>query len=290
MTARGALGPPSAAAAAPEARGRRRIARPSRARLHGAAAAWARAAAPPTLTALVAIAAWEAWIRLSGTPEYLAPSPSAVAAALAADPARFLGAGAVSLRHALGGLLLGAGGAFVLGAAMAHARAVERALYPLAVLVKVTPVVAVAPLLVIWLGFGDGPKYAVAALIAFFPMLVNAAAGLRDVDPAALDWFRSMDASRLRTFLRLRLPSSLPYLFAALRVSIPLALIGAVVAEWMAADSGAGRLIAIAHADYDTAALFGAVVVLAACGLALTAAAALLERRLLAWRDAARAP
>ncbi len=288
MTARGAATARGGAAAASGAR--RGVARPRPRGARRAAAGWARAAAPPLLTALAAIAAWEAWIRASGTPQYLAPSPSAVAAALAADPSRFLGAGAVSLRHALGGLLLGAGGAFALGAAMAHARAVERTLYPLAILVKVTPVVAVAPLLVIWLGFGDGPKYAVAALIAFFPVLVNTVAGLRDADPAALDWFRSMDASRWRTFLRLRLPSSLPYLFAALRVSIPLALIGAVVAEWMAADSGAGRLIAIAHADYDTAALFGAVVVLAACGLAMTAAVALLERRLLAWRGAGRAP
>ena len=245
-------------------------------------------AAPPLLIAFVLVAAWEAWVRAREIPQYLAPTPSAVAEALIADPSRFLDAGAVSLQHALGGLLLGAGSAFLLGIAMAHSRLIERALYPYAIVVKVTPVVAVAPLLAIWLGFGDGPKYVVAGLITFFPMLVNAVTGLRAVDPAALDYFRSLHASRWRVLWRLRLPASLPYVFAALRISIPLALIGAVVAEWMSADSGVGQLIVIAHGDFDTPALFGAILVLAAIGVALTAAVALLERRLLFWHDSAR--
>ena len=247
-----------------------------------------RAAWPPALVAALVIAAWEAWIRAREVPEYLAPAPTAVADALIADPSRFLGAGAVSLRHAVGGLVLGAGGAFLLGLAMAHSRRLERALYPLALLVKVTPIVAVAPLLIIWLGFGDAPKYVVAALITFFPMLVNAVTGLRSIDAAAHDYFRAMHASRLDVLRRLRLPASLPYVFAALRISIPLALIGAVVAEWMSADSGVGQLIVIAHGDYDTPALFGAIVVLAAIGVALTAALAVAERRLLFWHDSAR--
>ena len=256
------------------------------------ASTWIRrgllAGAPPVLVAMLVLAAWEAWIRAREVPEYLAPAPTAVADALLADPMRFLGAGAVSLQHALGGLVLGAGSAFLLGVAMAHSRRLERALYPLALLVKVTPIVAVAPLLIIWLGFGDGPKYVVAGLITFFPMLVNAVTGLRSIDAAAHDYFRAMDASRWQVLRRLRLPASLPYVFAALRISIPLALIGAVVAEWMSADSGVGQLIVIAHGDYDTPALFGAIVVLAVIGVALTAAVALVERRLLFWHESAR--
>lgn len=255
-------------------------------------AAWlgaaVRVAAPPLIVALFALAAWEAWIRIRGVPEYLAPAPTAVADALLADPTRFLGAGTVSLQHALGGLVLGAGSAFVLGVAMAHSRRLERALYPFALMVKVTPIVAVAPLLIIWLGFGDGPKYVVAGLITFFPMLVNAVIGLRSIDPAAHDYFRAMDASRWQVLWRLRLPASLPYVFAALRISVPLALIGAVVAEWMSADSGVGQLIVIAHGDYDTPALFGAIVVLAGIGIGLTAAVALIERRLLFWHESVR--
>ncbi len=247
-----------------------------------------RVGAPPLIVALFALIAWEAWIRIREVPEYLAPAPTAVADALLADPTRFLGAGAVSLQHALGGLVLGAGSAFVLGVAMAHSRRLERALYPFALMVKVTPIVAVAPLLIIWLGFGDGPKYVVAGLITFFPMLVNAVVGLRSIDPAAHDFFRAMDASRWQVLWRLRLPASLPYVFAALRISVPLALIGAVVAEWMSADSGVGQLIVIAHGDYDTPALFGAIVVLAAIGIGLTGVLALIERRLLSWHESVR--
>ena len=261
-------------------------------RRRGRAVAWLRAGAgagwPPLLVAVLALAVWEAWIRVRGVPDYLAPSPTAVADALLADPTRFLGAGAVSLQHAMGGLVLGAGGAFALGAVMAHSHRLERALYPFALRVKVTPIVAIAPLLIIWFGFGDAPKYVVAGLITFFPMLVNAVTGLRTVDAAAHDFFRAMDASRWQVFLRLRLPASLPYVFAALRISVPLALIGAVVAEWMSADSGVGQLIVIAHGDFDTPALFGAVVVLAAIGIALTGALALLERRLLFWHESVR--
>lgn len=265
---------------APEQRRRGRVTTWLRA---GARAGW-----PPLLIAALALTAWEAWIRVREVPDYLAPSPTAVAEALAADPTRFLGAGAVSLQHALGGLVLGAGGAFALGAVMAHSHRLERALYPFALMVKVTPIVAIAPLLIIWFGFGDAPKYVVAALITFFPMLVNAVTGLRSIDPAAHDYFRAMDASRWRVLVSLRLPASLPYVFAALRISVPLALIGAVVAEWMSADSGVGQLIVIAHGDFDTPALFGAVVVLAAIGVALTGAVALVERRLLFWHESVR--
>lgn len=262
--------------------------RRGRARIGAWLGAAVRVGAPPLIVALIALIAWEAWIRIREVPEYLAPAPTAVADALLADPTRFLGAGAVSLQHALGGLVLGAGSAFVLGVAMAHSRRLERALYPFALMVKVTPIVAVAPLLIIWLGFGDGPKYVVAGLITFFPMLVNAVIGLRSIDPAAHDYFRAMDASRWQVLRRLRLPASLPYVFAALRISVPLALIGAVVAEWMSADSGVGQLIVIAHGDYDTPALFGAIVVLAGIGIGLTAAVALIERRLLFWHESVR--
>ena len=260
--------------------------------------AWARPSlrrvallvAPPLLAAAFVLALWEAWIRFRAVPEYLAPAPSAVLDALASDPSRFFDAGLTSAQHALGGLLLGSGSALLLGVLMAHSRTVERALYPLAILVKVTPVVAVAPLVIIWFGFGVWPKFIVAGLITFFPMLVNAVTGLRSIDPAAHDFFRAMYASRWQVFWRLRLPASLPYLFAALRISIPLALIGAVVAEWMSADSGVGQLIVIAHGDYDTAALFGAIFVLALIGVTLTAAVALLERRMLFWHESAGGP
>ena len=247
-------------------------------------------AAPPLAAALLLVLVWELWIRVREVPIYLAPAPSRVIETLSEDPARFIEAGSVSAQHALGGLLLGAGSAFLLGVLMAHSRVIERSIYPFAILVKVTPIVAVAPLIVIWFGFGVWPKFIVAALITFFPMLVNTITGLRTIDAATHDFFLALGASRWQVLWRLRLPSSLPYLFAGLRISIPLALIGAVIAEWIRADSGVGQMIVIAHGDFDTPTLFGAIIVLAVIGVAFTAALALLERRLLFWHDSSAGP
>ncbi|MSQ41486.1 MAG: ABC transporter permease [Dehalococcoidia bacterium] len=257
----------------------------ARSRARPAFGAALRIAAPPLLAAALALTLWEAWVRAFEVREYLVPAPSAVLRALAADPARYLGAARVTLAHALGGLAVGAGSAFLLAVVMAHSRPLERALYPLAILVKVTPVVAVAPLFLIWFGFNAWPKVLVAALITFFPMLVNAVTGLRSVEPAAFDFLRALDASRWQLFWKLRLPSSLPYVLAALRISVPLAVIGAVVAEWFAADTGVGQIIVIANGELDTPTLFAAVLVLALIGVTLTLAIAYIEHRVLFWHE-----
>ncbi len=245
----------------------------------------AQIVAPPLVAAAVALALWELWVRARDVKSYLAPAPSAVARALADDPSRFVDAGLVTLLHALGGLAIGAGAAFLLAVVMAHSRSLERALYPLAILVKVTPVVAVAPLFLIWFGFNVWPKLLVAALITFFPMLVNSVTGLRSVDPAAHDFLRALGASRWQLFRKLRLPASLPYVMAALRISVPLSLIGAVVAEWFAADSGIGQIIVIANGELNTAVLFAAVFVLAVLGVTLTGTVAYIERHVLFWHE-----
>ena len=259
------------------------VSRHARTRLTGSDVT--RFVAPPLGAVVVTVLLWESWVRLRDVPHYLVPAPSAIADAFRAEPARFLEAGATSLIEALGGLAVGSGAAFLFAVAMAHSRPLERALYPLALLVKVTPIIAVAPLFIIWFGFGAWPKVLIAALITFFPMLVNAVTGLRSVDPAAHDFFRTLNASAWQTFWHLRLPASLPYVLAALRISVPLSLIGAVVAEWMAGDGGVGQLILIANSDFDTASLFAAVLVLASIAVSLTAAVAYVERRLLAWHE-----
>lgn len=228
---------------------------------------------------------WEAWVRIRDVKEYLLPTPSAVFATLADEPGRYAEAAFLSLQAAFIGLVLASVGAFMLAVAMAHSRVLERALYPPALAVKVTPIVAVAPLFTIWFGFGLAPKILITAMITFFPMLVNSVIGLRSIDPRAHDFLRSLDASRWQVFWRLRVPSSLPYVFAGLRISVPLSLIGAVVAEFLSGSAGMGQLILIANGDFDTPTLFGAVFVLAALGIALTASVALVERRVLFWHD-----
>ena len=242
----------------------------------------------PLALAGALVAAWEAWVRTRDVPTYLLPPPSAVARVLVEDPGRFAGAAAHSLQAGLGGLAIASVFAFGLAVVMAHSRALERVLYPPAVLLKVTPIVAVYPLLMIWFGFGIWPKMLIAALLTFFPMLVNAVIGLRSIDPQAHDFLRVLHASRWQVFWRLRLPSSLPYVFAALRISVPLSLIGAVVAEFLSGSSGMGQLILIANGDFDTASLFAASLVLAALGVSLTAVVSYLERRVLDWHESSR--
>lgn len=242
---------------------------------------------PPLVALALVLGAWEAWVAIRDVKAYLLPAPSAVAAALIEDPGRYLEAARTSLGHALGGLAVGTGTAFALAVVMAHSRTLERAIYPLAILVKVTPVVAVAPLLIIWFGFGPMPKVLVAALITFFPMLVNAVTGLRSVDAAAHDFLRALDATRWQVFWKLRVPASLPYVLAALRISIPLSLIGAVVSEWMSGDGGMGQIILIDNGEFDTAGLFGAVAVLAAIGVVLTGLVSYIEHRVLSWHESA---
>jgi NitT/TauT family transport system permease protein len=239
----------------------------------------------PLAVGVVLLVTWEVYVRWREIKWYLLPPPTRVAEALAAEPMRYIDAARMSMTAAMGGLVIASVVAFGLAVLMAHSRPVERALYPPALLIKVTPIVAIYPMFMIWFGFGIWPKMLIAALITFFPMLVNAVVGLRSVDPQALDFMRSLNASTWQVFWHLRAPSSLPYVFAALRISVPLSLIGAVVAEFLSGSSGMGQLILIANGEFDTAALFGAVVVLAGLGVTLTVLVSYLERRVLFWHE-----
>jgi NitT/TauT family transport system permease protein len=225
----------------------------------------------------------EAWTRSARVPSYLMPPPSAVLARLWNDAPLLAGEASVTLGEAAAGFALGVAAAFAVATAMAQSRLLERTLFPLAILVKLTPIVAVAPLLTLWFGFGAAPKIAIAALITFFPMLVNAFVGLRSVDPQELAFLRVLAATRSEVFFRLRLPRSLPYHASGSRIAVNLALIGAVVGEWTGADRGLGRVIFVANANLDLSALFAAVIVLAAIGIAVNAAVSAIERRVLHW-------
>jgi NitT/TauT family transport system permease protein len=150
------------------------------------------------------------------------------------------------------------------------------------------PLVAVSPVLVIIFGFGQTPKIIVASLLCFFPILVSAMTGFRDVDPRALEFFRSIHASTAQIFWKLRLPSALPHLFSALRISYPLALTGAVVAEWFSGTQGIGFVVYSAWLGVRTPELFAAIAVLVIIGAAINIALSLAERRVLFWHESVR--
>jgi NitT/TauT family transport system permease protein len=250
---------------------------------------WLRFFLTQGLPALIGVAllfaVWEAWVEIKDIKPYLVPAPSSVAQRLFDDPWFFTVEGFKTLEGALLGFLLGAGVAIVLASLMSQARFLERSIFPLAILVKVTPIVAIAPLLTIWFGFGLMPKVFIAALIVFFPIMVNALIGFRSVNPTSLALLESLSASRAEVFWRLRLPSALPYLFAAFRFSVPLSVIGAVVAEWFSGDRGLGSVIYIANNNLDMRTAFAGVFMLAILGVALFLITAAVERRVLFWHE-----
>jgi NitT/TauT family transport system permease protein len=267
---------------------------PAEQRRHGRAASprrWSWVRPGYWLPALVAFAVLlGAWKLIAEHDHYLLPQPGATAAQLWNHPGLYLHDARATLLEALIGLAIGFGLAFLLAVVMSQVTLVERAVLPLAVVLNVTPVIAVAPALVVAFGFGPTPKIIVTAVIVFFPALVNSLIGLRSADPAVLDVLRSLHASRGEALWHVRLPSALPYLFAAARVCLPLSVVGAVVAEFVAPGStaGLGTLISQASASSQLAEVYAAIICLAVLGVALTGMVVVAERRALAWQPARR--
>jgi NitT/TauT family transport system permease protein len=233
----------------------------------------------------VVLLTWEVVVRLREIPVYFLPAPTRILSTLLANPALYLQATGITLAEAAGGLLLGglagAGVALLLGLWPR----MERGVMALAILIKSTPLVAIAPLLTIWLGFGMLPKIIITALMTFFPVLVNMLAGLNAADPARIATLRSWHASQIEILRYVRLPEALPYLFAALKVSGPLALIGAVVAEWTGASGGLGRLMWLAYSNLNLPYLFAAVFLLSAMGVGVYTLVNWAERKIIFWES-----
>ncbi|MCU4183733.1 ABC transporter permease [Acidiferrimicrobium sp. IK] len=242
----------------------------------------------PALVALVVVGV--VWQLLATHNRYLLPRPAATWSQLAHHPGLFASDARTTLVEALLGLGIGFVAAVVLAVLMSQVRVVQRAVMPLAVVLNVTPVVAVAPAMVVAFGFGRTPKVIVTSIIVFFPALINALTGLRSSDPRVLDVMATLHASRRETLWRVQLPSALPNLFAAARVCLPLSVIGAVVAEFVAPGSsaGLGTLITQASSNNQLDRVYAAIICLAAMGVALTLVIAALERWLLAWSRHAR--
>ncbi|HUC15078.1 MAG TPA: ABC transporter permease [Acidimicrobiales bacterium] len=222
---------------------------------------------------------------------YLVPRIGAIWAQLVDNPREYVDAAGNTLQESAVGLGASFAIAFSLAVAMSYIRVIERAVMPVAVIINVTPVVSLAPGLAVALGFGMAPRYLVTGIIVFFPMLVNSLIGLRSVDPEAIQYFASLNASRLEVLLHLRIPSSLPFLFAAARICFPLSIIGAVVAEFSTAgtSNGLGSLIELASQQGTSKSLpqvYAAIFCLALLGLSFTLAVMLVERRLLSWHPA----
>lgn len=240
-----------------------------------------RAGLPPFVAVVLAAMAWQ--LIAAHNPSAV-PRLGAVWQSLRSEPGRYAANAAWTAEEMAVGLGAAAVVSFVLAVAMVEVRVVGRALMPLAVALNVTPVVSFAPGLVLLFGFTMVPRYVVTGVIVFFPFLVNAAAGLRAVDPEALDYLRTLDASRREILVHLRVPSALSYLFAAARICVPLSLVGAVVAEFTTSGNsrGLGSMIEIAYSQYgNLPVVYGAVAWLCAMGLVASGIVVVLERRYL---------
>ena len=237
---------------------------------------------------VVLVGAWEATVRQAGISALVLPAPSAVARTLWTSLATgylwpHIGA---TLAEMLLGLALGGAAGLAMGVALAESALLDRVLKPYVIISQVVPKLALAPLFVLWFGFGMLPTVLITALICFFPLMENTLTGLRQVDAQRLQLFRMLGATRLQTLLRLKLPTGLPAILAGLRVAVVLALVGAVVAEFMGASRGLGAVVIAAQGMMDTTLMFAALVLIAAMGLLLYQACLVLERRLLRSRAA----
>ncbi len=241
----------------------------------------------PIVVMVFAVAGWELTVWLAGLPAFILPSPLLVAERFL----RALGDGSL-LRHTsftllevLLGLFLGASAALLFGYAIAKSRLFERLVSPFLVASQAIPIVAIAPLLVIWFGPGMFSKVLICALIVFFPVLVNTVVGLRAVPRSLYELMRSLRASRAQMLRLLEIPAALPVFLGGLRIGATLSVIGAVVGEFVGADRGLGFLINVGRGQYDTALVFVAIITLVVLALTLYGIVILLESRLLAWQN-----
>ena len=240
-------------------------------------------AAAPLAFGLLLLAAWQAMVVIGQIPEYLLPAPTAILATVDRSLAWQF---AVTFLEALAGFLIASLFAFAIAALFLRFHTLEDGLFPIAIAVKTTPIVAIAPLLVIWLGTGWWSKIVAAILICFFPVLVNTVKGLKAADREYCELFETMGADRSQEFRKLRVPFCLPYLFSALKISSSLAVVGAIVGEFVGATQGLGYLIIISSAHLETATLFSAIFAAAFAGIVMFYAIGFAERRLIFWSTA----
>jgi NitT/TauT family transport system permease protein len=223
----------------------------------------------PTLTFVLLLAGWQIATVVGEIPTYLLPGPIAIVEEMINRADILWKHGLVTLGEVVAGFALSVAVGIPLAVLISYSRVFERTIYPLLVSSQTIPKVAIAPLFIVWFGFGIMPKILITFLIAFFPIVIDTVVGLRSTPQEMFYLVRSMGASPWQTFWKVRLPNALPSIFGGLKVAITLAVVGAIVGEFVGADQGLGYLIQIANGNLDTRLLMGSIVVLALIGIVL---------------------
>jgi NitT/TauT family transport system permease protein len=245
-----------------------------------------RAVLPPVVGVVLFLGIWQVGVWVFDIPEFELPAPVSIIKHIFSDPSFYWDNARTTIWEASLGFTLALVLALVAATVMAQYRFVEQAALPLVVLVQVTPIIAYAPAIVIWLGFGLKPILLITSLVCFVPFLVNAVTGFRSVDPATRELMRSVGASDREVFVRLRVPHALPYLFSAARIAVGLALIGAVLGEFFAGvSSGLGYSVKVAQSRNLVLQLWGSIFVLGFIGAIAVLAISGLERVVLRWHS-----
>ena len=243
----------------------------------------------PASTIAAMLAAWQLSIVLFSIPDFILPGPIAVIESFVGNLGLVWPHFLVTTFEMLLGLFLATVFAVAVSILMVWSRPVEKTLLPLLVFFQTTPKLAVAPLFIVWFGFGYAPKVIIAFWLAYFPIVIATMTGLKDVEPALIDLTKSMSASTLQTFIKVRLPSSLPHFFAGLKLGGVVAILGAIVGEFVGANEGLGYLITMAQHNSDVTLLFSVVITLVVLGRSLYALIGWAETHAISWHVTMRA-
>ena len=238
---------------------------------------------PAALIVLMLLGVWEGYVRLWEVPKWLLPAPSVIAMTLVVSRDLLLDHTLVTLLEVVVGFGLALLCGVLLACGMVLSRTLERALYPFVIASQMVPIIVVAPLLLIWVGYGLTPKIIVVALTAFFPIVVNMVDGLKSVDPDVVNLLRTMGASRRQIFVKVQVPTSLPFLFSGLRVAMAVSVIGAIIGEWMGSSQGLGYLMIRSKPQFLTERVFAAIVVLSVMGVTLFVLVGVIEKLAIPW-------
>ena len=245
----------------------------------------ARRIVAPALLLAVLFVAWELTVRTVHVPGYILPPPSRIVATFFLQFGMLWPHILVTVAEVVYGLFLGSALGLLLAMAIVYVPVIEWAVHPLIIASQMIPVFAIAPLLIVWLGYGLWPKVIVTALICFFPIVVNGVDGLRSANEETLELFRSLGASRWQTFIKLRWPGSLPALFSGWKIGATLSVVGATIGEWIGATRGLGYLMRQSNALLRVDVVFAAILALAFVGLLLFGIIRIIERLVLRWRQ-----
>ncbi|GAA2356545.1 ABC transporter permease [Catellatospora methionotrophica] len=242
----------------------------------------------PALLLGIVFAGWWALSESGSVPHYLVPTPAQVWATMVEKRAFLWLNTYVTLYETVIGFVLAVVFGLLTAVLIAYSRTMERALYPIVLFAQVIPKIAIAPLLIVWFGFGLAPKIILAVLIAFFPVVISGVAGLRSTDPELVDLSKTMGASPWQTFRKIRFPNALPHLMAGIKVAVTLAVVGAVVGEFVGANEGLGYVLLLANGNLDSALLFADLFLMSLIGIVLFAIVEVAEAALIPWHASRR--